>query len=155
MKRELYKIWKRYINKPIYRIIPERDYKIILKKGLDPKKDPYEKIRPKLNKLFKIILNLEKKGKMIKLKWGSKEVYGSYIVKTTKDDLLKYYIDFTPNKKDIKYYSMMVGGAIVNNIKRLTKKLIETNIEISNKNLKIINELNRWAKSKKCENKVI
>ena len=149
----LKEIYKKYIDRPIYRVVPYRDYKKILKEGINPKKDPYEKIKPKLKQFFKIILKLEKKGKIIKLKWGSKEIFGSYAVKTTIDDLLRPYVDFTPNNES--YYMKMHGGATVTNIKRLIKKLIEIKPKLSNKDLKIVDGLNKWTKKKTCKNKVI
>ena len=43
--KQLYTIWKKYIDVPIYRIVPVTDYKRIINNGINPKKDPYEEIK--------------------------------------------------------------------------------------------------------------
>jgi len=153
--KKLLEIWKKYIDVPIYRVVSSIYYKDILKNGLNPDKNPFKKIKPTLFKLFDIIFKLEKKGFVMRLKWGVKEVTGSYAAKTFKVDLTKNFIDFAPNKESVDFYMQIYGGALTRNIKRLTKRLKEGNPKLSKKEWRTINYLDKWAEERMCENKAI
>ena len=153
--KELKAIYKKYICRPMYRVIPSSTTKEILKKGINPKKDPFEKIKPKLRRFFNLINRLEKKGIVLKLKWGNKIVKGSTAVKICNVDLNVPYVDFCPNKKDVEYFKYLEGGALITNISRLTKKLLEKKDKLTKKDFKLVKELNVWANKRKCKNDVI
>lgn len=152
-EKELHRLYKKYINVPIYRVVSSRFYKFISKQGIIPKKDPYEPMKKKIYSLFRIIFNLEKRGFIIILKWGDAEVTGSYATLTTMDDLSNPYVDFSPKKESIQYYMQLKGGAVISNIRRLTKKLIEGQPKLSDKEWKLIKDLNKWANKLIVENK--
>ena len=61
-EKKLQQFYNKYINKPIYRAIPLVDYNEIKNNGIDPTKNPYNKIKPSMKKLANIILKLEKEG---------------------------------------------------------------------------------------------
>jgi len=153
-EKELYKMWKKYIDVPMYLVVPKRMLSGILKKGIDPHKDPYENIKPKIKKFAKIIYQLEKGGFVIKIRWG-RPVHASYAITVSLNDLKTPVVDFAPTIEDVEYYLKLKGGATVSNIKRLTKKIIEANPNLTENQWHLINGLNKWAKSKICDNTVI
>jgi len=153
-EKELHKIWKKYIDVPIYRVISGKHYKDILKNGINPRKNPYEKIIPELKKLIRILERQEKKGDILKLDWG-REVNGSFAMKVTLHDISIYAADFTPRKEQIKYYLNLKGGAAVSNIEKITKMLLESEHKLSKTEEKLVKKLRLFAKKCKCKNKVL
>lgn len=152
--KELYKIWKKYIDVPIYRVVSGKHYKDILKNGINPRKNPYEKIIPELKKLIKILEKLEKKGYILKLDWG-REVSGSFAMKVTLHDISIYAVDFTPRKEQIKYYLNLKGGAAVSNVEKITKMLLESEHKLPKTEEKLVKKLCLFAKKGKCKNKAL
>ena len=150
---ELHEIWKKYIDVPIYRVVASQDYQSILTKGLDPKKDPHEKIKPKMRKLRDLVVKLEKKGFVMKFPWGKAEAVGSYGVKTSCMELALPYIDFSPNLGT--YYMKMEGGATATGTRTLTEKLIKEKPKLTKKNWKLVKDLNNWAMKRRCPMKPI
>jgi hypothetical protein len=158
MKRDkqLFEIYKKCINKPIYRVVPSRNLKKILKQGINPDKNPYEKIIPDIKRIYSIIKKLENKNIVIKFSRGKKEVTARFICEECLNDLKNKYIDFCGSKKHIRYYLKFIkGGGIPSAIKRLTKRLLEENLLLTRKEKELIKKINKWANSKKCENKII
>ena len=125
MKEEkLKQIWEKHINRPLYRVISKKDFKIIKKEGLNPEYDPYEEIKPKLKALLKIVQKLKVENFDLCYQWGKRKVDAEYALKVTIFDLNLSAIDFTPNKSDIKYYMNFPGGAANTNLKRLTREIL-------------------------------
>tara|TARA_Y100000310_G_scaffold285591_1_gene309184 strand:- start:8414 stop:9127 length:714 start_codon:yes stop_codon:yes gene_type:complete len=153
-EKELRKLYDKYIDIKLYRVIPKRDLAKIKREGINPAKDPYEKIKPKVKEFAKLVARLEKKGLVIKIDWG-RTVYGAYVMAVTLRDLKINAVDFTPEFKDVKYYLKLQGGAIVSNIKVLTDVVIKERFDLSSKEFKLVKELNRWARSKICDNVVL
>ena len=153
-EKELYKIWKKYIDRPIYRVIPSRDIKNIKKNGINPNKNPFEKYRPLLNKLFDLVLILERAGYNMTFKWGNKESSGYYAVRTFRNDLSKNFVDFG-TKKMVEFYLNIEGGALVRNIKRITKRIIEEKPLLSRKDSKLVRGMNKLADRMMCKNVMI
>ena len=149
--KELHKIWKEYINIPLYRVVPIRDLKNIREKGINPKKDPYENVKPKIKEFAKVITGLEDKGIIIKVNWG-RPVHGSYAIGVSLNDLNLMAVDFAPTREDVEYYLKLRGGALVSNINKLTDEVMKNNINLTDKEIRLVNELNKWAKSKVCNN---
>lgn len=145
--KELYKIWEKYIDVPIYRVIPIRDYKIIKKNGINPKRDKYKNLL-KIKKLLKIVNKLEKKGFVIR--YGSRKA--SLWLTVTIHDLNIPYIDFAPRLSDVEYYLKLKGGACAANIGKVTKDIIKSKQNLTKKESIIVNNLHKWAKSRKCKN---
>jgi len=153
-EKQLHKIWKKYINVQIYRVVSGKHYKDILKNGINPRKNPYEKIMPELKKLIKILERQEKKGDILKLDWG-REVNGSFAMKVTLHDISIYAVDFTPHKEQLKYYLNLKGGAAVSNIEKITKMLLESEHKLSKTEERLVKKLSLFAKKCKCKNKAI
>tara|TARA_Y100000310_G_scaffold125052_1_gene123896 strand:+ start:417 stop:1115 length:699 start_codon:yes stop_codon:yes gene_type:complete len=149
-EKELRQIYKKYIDKQIYRVIPIKDYRLIKKKGIIPKQDKYNKISL-VRELLRIINNLEKRGFVIK--YGSRKA--SHWLKITIHDLEIPYVDFAPIKKDIEFYLKLKGGASSANVRKITKEIIKGNPELTKKEWGVVRGLNGWAKSVKCKNIVI
>lgn len=154
-EKELYRIWKKYVDVPLYRVVSGNYIDSILKVGINPRINPYEKLKPKIFSLFNIIFRLNKEGRDIIIKWAKSDVTADYAAKTTIDDLKKPVVDFSPNKTSIKYYLAARGGALVSNIKKITDKILEEKIDLTNKELELVRGLNKWAISKTCNNKSI
>lgn len=143
-------IWKRYIDKPIYRIIPFEQKKEVLKKGFNPNKDPYAKVNPKIIKMFRIILKLEKKGIVFLDEWKNGPVKGSTIVKISERSVRGNYIDFVAKKKQIQTFKQRwEGGCIVTYVFKLTNFLLENKNRLNSSEKKLIKYLNDWALKKK------
>ena len=126
MAREKYllKLYNSYINKSVYRVVPKRDIKNILKNGINPKNNPYKNIIPKIKLVEKTIKILGKKGISIEYHRGDKKVSADFIIKEILTDLSKKYIDFCSSKEHVKYYLLAIpGGGIPNAVKKVNKKL--------------------------------
>lgn len=154
--KQLREIYNLYINKPIYRVQSDEYTRDMKKNGLNPKKDPFLRMRKRLEGLFKIVLRLEKQGIIFTLDWG-RPVSGSYAVKVTREDLKSPFIDFTIVKKDVmKMGKAWKGGANVTNTKELCNLIIGSGAAISNKEKKTVNYFIRWVKNKsRYKNRII
>lgn len=151
-EKKLYLLWKKYIDVPIYRVSPLCDRKNILKNGIDPVKDPYESIKPKIKAFAKILKNLEKKRQIFLFRWGEKEITGVDAIKITLNDLSKPYVDFSPSKESLEYYSKLRGGAVTANIMRIVKRFIEVKPDLSENEWKIVFFLHKWVTNRECRN---
>lgn len=149
----LKELYEEYVNIELYHVFPERQLTKILKQGFNPKNDPYEKIKPEIKKLAKIIRKIENKGKIIKINWG-RPVYASYVLSVSLNDLALPYVDFAPTLEDVNYYLKLEGGALVSNILKITEEIKGGNIELSKEDWRVVNYLNKWSKKSKCKNKV-
>lgn len=145
---QLYKIWRKYIDVPVYRSQSSEYNKEIKTLGLNPKKDPYKKVANKIKKLFSLVIKLEDKGFVHEQDWGSKKVTGKYIVMVSSEDLSSPFIDFTTRLKDVLYYQKHNGGALVQTIEKITKDILLRKPSISLSELKLVSELNNWASRK-------
>ena len=155
-EKKLQQFYNKYINKPIYRAIPLVDYNEIKNNGIDPTKNPYNKIKPSMKKLANIILKLEKEGYSMKLKWGGVFASGNFAVKNMLDDINREFIDFASNKKQVEFYSKIVsGGALAVSIKRVTKRLMEDKPNLTNHEWQIIKQLNRNSQKRIGSMKVL
>ena len=153
--KELKEIWKKYINQKIYRVIPFDQKDIILKKGFNPKKDPYEKINEKIKKMFGIVKRLERKGIVFKDEWGNKPVKGSTIVKVSMRSVRGSYIDFVVSKKQIQIFKKRWdGGCLATYVFKLTKFLLKNSYKLNPSERKLVNYLNKWAFSKRGKKSV-
>ncbi|MEK6886242.1 MAG: hypothetical protein AABW88_00235 [Nanoarchaeota archaeon] len=156
-KEEEYKLWKEHIESQfLYRIVSEEYLPNIKKHGFNPDKNPFRKMKKEFNGLFVILLRLKKQGIIIKRNWG-KIVDQEQVIRTTKKDLNKNYVDFTPNYKHIiQYYLGLRGGALVNTILIFTKEILKRKIKLNRKETKIVKKLNKWAMKKtNVKNKAI
>lgn len=156
-EKELYQFWKEHIDsKYIYRIVSEDYIFQIEKNGFEPDKNPFDKIKPQLFRLFEIIMTLKEKG-FIMMRWWGAPVDQEVVINCTKKDLDKNYIDFTPNYKDIiNYYLNLKGGALVQTILIFTTELLMKKPPLTKEELSLIKTLNDWAKRKaNKKNKVI
>jgi len=148
-EKELKIIWKKYIDKKIYRIVPAAQKSIILKKGFDPSKDPYEKVNPKIKKMFQIIIKLEKRGVVFEDQWKSGPVKGSIVVMTSMRSVKGKYIDFVAKKKQIQTFrKRWDGGCLVTYVNKLTNFLLEKIDELDSEGEKLARYLNKWSKKR-------
>ena len=51
-EKELIRFYKKYIDRNLYRVVSSEYINKILKKGINPKIDPYEQLKPDIKKLF-------------------------------------------------------------------------------------------------------
>lgn len=155
-EKQLLEFYQKYINRPIYRVVPERTLKEVFKNGIDPNKNPYRFVIPKIKKVYQIVLRLEKRGIKIEFQRGKRIVTANFVCEECLTDLSKKYIDFCASKKQIDYYLEVIpGGGIPNAVRRLTKKMIELELPITKEEKILIENLNKWAESLICKNKVI
>jgi hypothetical protein len=155
-EKELLEFWKKYIDRPIYRVVPNRTINVLLNKGINPDDSPYKNIIPKIKKICAIIQKVENKNITISFQRGNSEVTAKFVCQECLTDLSKKYIDFCASKKHIEYYLAVIpGGGVPNAIRRLTKKMLEQELPLSKKERKLIENMNYWAESLICKNKVI
>lgn len=154
---ELYSIWKKYVEDSyLYRIVPGSQLKSIKTKGLNPKNDPHKEMKKDIFALFRILLNLKKKGFIIYHWWG-KPVDQEHVIKVTKRDMHRDYIDFSPNiNKTLDFYKSLKGGALVNTVYLFTQELVIKKIPIAKSKEKLVKKLNLWAqKRRQSKNHII
>jgi hypothetical protein len=146
---ELKNIWKKYIKRRIYRVVPSDQKKDILKKGFDPNKDPYEKYNPKIKKIFDIIKKLERKGIVLVSEWANGPVTGSTIVKVSMRSVKGKYIDFVAKRSQVRTFKRKWdGGCLVTYVFKLSKFLLENVKELNAAEIRLAKYLNRWALNK-------
>ena len=155
-EKELLRFWKKYIARNMYRVVSSEYVKDIKKKGLNPKKDPYQKIIPDIKKLFSLVIKLEKKGFVHEQDWGFKKVTGKYIVMVSSEDICSPFIDFTPNYKETYYYLKHKGGALVQSVKKITADILDRKPKLSDSEQSLVRRLNKWSlKKSNFKNKTI
>jgi len=155
-EEELYKFWKEYIYRNLYRVISSSHLSDILKNGLNPKKNPYRKLIPDIKKLFKLVLKLEIKGFIHEQDWGFKKATGKYLVMVSSEDITSPFIDFTPNYKETYYYKKHKGGALVQTIKRITDDILNRKPKLSAIEQSLVIRLHKWSEKKsKFSNKIL
>lgn len=155
-EKELYNLWKKHIDsKFMYRIVSEEYLPDIKRYGFNQKRNPFnKKIKKEIYQLFDILISLKKKGFILTLNWG-RPVDQEYVIRCTKKDLEKDYIDFT-SKQAVKYYMGLKGGGTVNTVLSFTEELLRKKPELNKKEWNLIIKLNQWAKKKgKYQNRVI
>lgn len=155
-EEELYKFWKKYIDINLYRVVSSDYLSDILKNGLNPKKNPYQKLIPDIKKLFNLVLKLERKGFIHEQDWRFKKVTGKYLVMVSSEDINSPFIDFTPNYKETYYYKKHKGGALVQTIKRITDDILNRKPKLSATELLLVTRLHKWSEKKsKFSNKIL
>lgn len=153
----LHNYWKKHVDsKFLYRIVSKEYIPQIRKSGLNPRKNPFNPIKKDIYKLFDILLILKKKGFLV-IRWWGRPVDQAEVIRVTKKDLKKNFIDFTPNTHNqLKYYLNLRGGALVSTILIFTNEVLKRKPDITEKQLKLVKKLNKWAKHKsKFKNKII
>jgi len=151
-EKKLLEIWKKYIDRPMYRVVPKIDYTNIIKKGIDPKKNPYNPIKKEVIKFRNIIKRLEDKGFIVISRWGKKEVGGLYAIDVTLHDFEIDCVDFTSQKDLIPYYLRFKGGAATGNLKKLVNEIKAKKFLISNREKILIDKIDKWLDKRICEN---
>jgi len=148
--KKLRSLYKKYIEGNwVYRSQSEEHLKDILKNGFDPDKDPYKKIRPKLEKLYNLILNLEKKGHKMTLDWKGVYPSGSKAVEVSRRDLDNPFVDFTTSLKEgRRFVKQFQGGAIAGNVIEFIEGIRNFEIKLTKPQEKLMKELEIWAKKK-------
>jgi len=147
--KELYRYWKKYIDRNLYRVVSSEYLSDIRKNGLNPKKDPYRKIIPEIKKLFQLVLKLEKNGFIHEQDWGLKnKVTGKYIIMVSTEDIDSPFVDFTPRYRETHYYRKHNGGALTQTIKKITTDILERKPILSSAERVLVNRLNLWARKK-------
>jgi len=148
---ELKRLWKKFVDIKLYRIMPINQKKATLSTGLDPSKDPYERINPKIKKMFRIVKRLEKKGIIFLDIWRSGPIRGSKIVEISKRSVDGKYIDFVANKKQIQIYKKrwVGGGCLVTYVLKLTDFLLKNKAYLSHSEKRLTKNLNNWANKRK------
>ncbi|MBT4577195.1 hypothetical protein HOM13_00215 [Candidatus Woesearchaeota archaeon] len=157
MNKAHYNTWEKYIDKKfLYRVVSDEYIPSIKKIGLDNNKNPFKDKKKDIFKLFKIVLNLKKRG-FIMMRWWGKPVDQEIVINCTKKDLKSNYIDFTPDyKKTIDYYLKLKGGALVNTILIFTDELLVKKPQLKEDEWVLIKKLNKWSKKKnQYTNKII
>ena len=157
-EKEMGKIWKKYICKKVYRIIPFDQKEKILEKGMDPSKDPYEKEKSLILKIYDLVKRLEKKEIVYSTVWGKKgnrrKVSGSEIIDINTKSIRGNYLDFVYNKKQLKIFKKAwKGGCLVTYTKIFCDFLFEHREKITKAELNLVKKLNKWASGKQKEKK--
>ena len=152
-EKELLEFYKKYMDIPMFRVVPICDYKKILKEGINPKKDPYKNIKNLVLQFEKIVRKFEEKGLIMFFKWEPKEVSGTYALGVTLIDLSLGCVDFAPDEDAVPYYLALRGGAATSNLKRIIKRIRENKIELSKNDNEVIKKIEVWTNKRTCENK--
>jgi hypothetical protein len=156
-EKELYSYWKKYVDsKFLYRVVSEEYVPSIKKQGFNHNKDPFEKNKNDIYKLFSICMRLYKQG-FIMMRWWGKPVDQKKVIKISKEDLANPGIDFTPNFENILFYYLnLQGGALVCTVRIFTEELIMKRPPLSDSEWTLVKKLNVWSRKKySYRNKVV
>lgn len=153
-EKELYKLWKKYIDKSVYRVISKEYLKDVKKNGFNPKKDPFsDSIKKKIKKFFKIILRLHKKRIIYKEKIGRNNeftIYGKYIVERSIISMNSNFIDLTPNYiQALKFKRLFHGGALTMAVYRFCNFLKDKKYLLTTSEKKLLSEMFEWVNKKR------
>ena len=110
-EEKLREFWKKYADSKFAHRSQSREYlREILREGFDPVKDPYVPIKPKLERLYELVLNLEKKGQSMTLDWNGVYPTGAKAIKVSRLDLDSSFIDFATYLKEAKVFVKQFQG---------------------------------------------
>jgi hypothetical protein len=156
-EEKLYKLWKKYIDTNLYKVISKEYISSIRKKGFQINKDPFSKKKNEIKKLFEIILKLEKRDLIYYHKIGRVQVKGSYLVKRSSISMNKKFLDFTNSYQQAKKFKRKWGGgALTVAVLDLSNFLMDNKNLLNKKEIKLIKNLISWANKKRgFENKII
>jgi hypothetical protein len=154
---KLKKLYKRYIEgKYIYRSQSNEFTSKMMKRGLIPHDCPYKEIRPKLERLFNLVLKLEKEGYQMILDWKGVYPIGSKAVQVSRDDLDSPFIDFTSDyDQAVEFKDRFKGGALTSNIIEFIDGIDGFKIKLTKSQVKLLKELRAWANKKSRYKSVI
>jgi len=152
--RELYALWKKYVNKNIYRVISGEYLKDVRKNGFNPKKDPYSvATKNKIKKFFKIILRLEKKGVVYNEKIGRNNdivIKGKFIVERANISMGSNFIDLTQDySQALKFKRKWRGGALTQAVYNFCLFLKNREKYLTDSEKKLLEEIRDWAERKR------
>jgi hypothetical protein len=156
-EEKLYKLWKKYIDTNLYKVVSEEYLPSIRKKGFQINKDPFSKKKSEIKKLFEIILRLEKRGLIYHHKIGQVKVKGSYLAKRSSISMNKKLLDFTNSYEQArKFKRKWRGGALTVAVSDLSNFLMSNKNILNKREIKLIKNLISWAnKKRRFENKMI
>lgn len=145
---KLKKLYQKYVvGKYLYRTISNEWVKDIPKFGLNPQINPYQNMRPNLNKFFRILDHLEKKNfNYVYMYWPGEKPRGSKISRVHRKSLNKKFIDFTLKEKELDYYLNRVGGDIPHTVNHIAEDLIKWNYPLTDSQLRLIKIVLKWAR---------
>ena len=148
-----HKYYNKFVkDRKFYRVYSAEYEEDIKKHGLTPKRNPYQKLYPKIKKLFKILKWLEKHHTFEHTQQWGDLVNSEIIIRVTLEDMEKDFIDFTPFDCEVKYYKKLMkgkGGAIVSTVKLITDDILERKPKLPwYASYKFIEDMNEWAKER-------
>lgn len=146
----LKRFWKQNIDRNIYRVVSEEYIPGIRKNGMNPAKDPFKGMHPKIKSLYSLMLKLEKKGFAYEEKWRDGPVKASYIIKVSRASIGNNFIDFVADyKQALKFRGKWRGGALTNVVFNFCRFLLLNKGMLSAKEQKLVYLLFEWAKKKR------
>lgn len=153
-EKELHNIWKKYIDKNIYRVSSAEYLKDIKKNGFDPNKDPFtRKEKDKIKMFFKIILRLHGKKVVYKEKIGRNgefTIYGPYITKRSIISMNSRFIDLTTDyNQALRFKRLFRGGALTMAVHNFCKFLEDKRDMLTKKEVILLDEMVAWTKKKR------
>jgi len=148
--KQLRKIYDKYVsNGYAYRTQTKEHLKEVLKDGFDPNYCPYTKIRPKLERLYDLVLILEGEGFKMTLDWKGVYPSGSQAVKTSRLDLDNPFVDFAIDLEETEdFVKRFKGGAIAGNVLKLIGGIKGFDTKLTKTQKKLMDDLFVWAKKK-------
>jgi hypothetical protein len=147
MRDALHRFWKEYVDSThLYRVVAAEYVPRIKTHGFEPHRNPFKSRMKEINQLFAIVLRLHKQG-FIMMRWWGAPTDQVQVVATTKRDLTKNFIDFTPDAH-VPYYLDLRGGALANTIYIFTEELLLKRPPLTQKEWALVRKLHVWSKKK-------
>jgi hypothetical protein len=145
-EKEIKELYNKYVkSKKFYRVVSREYLEKIKENGLEPSKNPFEKNKKELRKVFNIIEKLEKKGYVIKYNWPFETVKASRVLEVLRKDLRKKYIDLNPDKKHNKYYEKQLGGSLVFTVRKLIEEVFKKKFPLKEKEKILMDKVLKWC----------
>lgn len=136
--------------KRLFRVVSKEYLADIKRSGIDPKKNPFNELKPKFSKLFKLAYELEKIGVIFKHMWGEEEVGLDRMIGVTQRDLETAGVDFTSLPRMEEYYKKRRGGALATTISFLTETMVNrTKVKLTPQQKRLVDGLKEWANERK------
>ncbi len=148
-------LYRKFVaRKYAYRVVPESHLAAIKKRGIVFGKDPYKKFHADIEALFRVVLRFEKKGFHL-MRWWGQPTLASRVIKTSRRDIRKQFIDFTCIHHHVNYYRKLRGGALMTTVHLFAHELLAKGVPLTDTERTLCKRVMRFTTRLRTENMAV